>query len=255
MELTKLKIESHDLIFISTQACSRHYSKCSPNQVEAQPDYGPGSEIGTGWKIGVMWSRKRSFKMAAAELGYLLTKSSFWPSLWHDISISWLGMDAKNYKFGRFCQQCHPSVASGDADIRPRNALTARPQKPKLSLILKQIFQDGGRRTCTRTLGGKHQGWGQIRFIKYKYKYKYVFFRSFKYKYKYKYTGKNLIKYKYKYSSSNTNTNTQWGRDKIAAILQMTYWILYCKKIVYTFKFHWKLFLKVQSTISLHWFR
>ena len=76
-----------------------------------------------------------------------------------------------------------------------------------------------------------NQGWGQIRFIKYKYKYKYIFFRSFKYKYKYKYTGKNLIKYKYKYSSSNTNTNTntQWGRDKIAAILQMTYQNLwYC---------------------------
>ena len=100
--------------------------------------------------------------------------------------------------------------------------------------------------------GGVSQGWGQIRFIKYKYKY--IFFRSFKYKYKY--TGKNLIKYKYKYSSSNTNTNTQWGRGKIAAILQMTYWnLLYCKKIVYIFKFHWKLFPKVQSTISLHWFR
>ena len=48
------------------------------------------------------------------------------------------------------------------------------------------------------------------------------FFWSFQYKYKY--TGKNLIKYKYKYSSSNTNTNTKWGRDKIAAILQLTYW-------------------------------
>ena len=90
--------------------------------------------------------------------------------------------------------------------------------------------------------GLRPQGWGQIRFIKYKYKYKYIFFRSFKYKYKY--TGKNLIKYKYKYkyssSNTNTNTNTQWGRDKIAAILQMTYWILYCKKIVYVFKFHLK---------------
>ena len=71
------------------------------------------------------------------------------------------------------------------------------------------------------------QGWGQIRFIKYKYKY--IFFRSFKYKYKYNYTSKNLIKYKYSWS----NTNTQWGRDKIAAILQMTYQnSLYCKKIV-----------------------
>ena len=81
----------------------------------------------------------------------------------------------------------------------------------------------------------RQQGWGQICFIKYKYKYKHIFFQSFKYKYKYKYTGKNLIKYKYKYSSSNTNTNTNthWGRDKIAAILQMTDSnLLYCKKIV-----------------------
>ena len=112
-----------------------------------------------------------------------------------------------------------------------------------------------GESGCVCVQQGPNQGWGQIRFFKYKYKY--IFFRSFKYKYKYKYTGKNLIKYKYKYkySSSNTNTITQWGRDKIAAILQMTYWnLLYCKKTVYTFKFHWKLFPKVQSTISLHWF-
>ena len=60
-------------------------------QVEAQLDYRPGSEIGVGWKIGVTWSRKRSFKTAATELGYLLTKLSFWLSLWHDISISWHG--------------------------------------------------------------------------------------------------------------------------------------------------------------------
>ena len=31
-------------------------------------------------------------------------------------------LEAKNYKFGMFCQQCHPSMASGDADLRPRNA-------------------------------------------------------------------------------------------------------------------------------------
>ena len=82
------------------------------------------------------------------------------------------------------------------------------------------------------------QGWGQIRFIKYKYKYKYIFLQSFKYKYKYKYTGKNLIKYKYKYkyspSNTNTNTNTHWGRDKIAANLQMTYSnTLYCKIVLF----------------------
>ena len=60
-------------------------------QVEAQLDYGPGSKIGAGWKIGVTWSRKRSFKMVATELGYLLKKSPFWHSLWHDTSISWHG--------------------------------------------------------------------------------------------------------------------------------------------------------------------
>ena len=40
----------------------------------------------------------------------------------YDMIYQFLGMDANNYKFGMFCQQCHPSVASGDADIRPRNA-------------------------------------------------------------------------------------------------------------------------------------
>ena len=43
-------------------------SPSSLQQVEAQLDYGPGSEIGAGWKIGVTWSRKRSFKRAATEL-------------------------------------------------------------------------------------------------------------------------------------------------------------------------------------------
>ena len=50
-------------------------------QVEARLDYGPGSEIGAGLKIGVTWSRKQSFKMAAIELGYLLTKSPLRHSL------------------------------------------------------------------------------------------------------------------------------------------------------------------------------
>ena len=40
----------------------------------------------------------------------------------YDMIYQFLAMEAKNYKFGMFCQQCHPSVATGDADIRPRNA-------------------------------------------------------------------------------------------------------------------------------------
>ena len=35
---------------------------------------------GPGWKIGVTWSRKRSFEVAAIELGNLLTKLTFWLS-------------------------------------------------------------------------------------------------------------------------------------------------------------------------------
>ena len=40
----------------------------------------------------------------------------------YDVIYQFLGMEAKNFKFGMFWQQCHPSVAPGDADIRPRNA-------------------------------------------------------------------------------------------------------------------------------------
>ena len=41
----------------------------------------------------------------------------------YDPIYQFLGMEAKNYKFGNlFCKQCHPSLASGDADIWLRNA-------------------------------------------------------------------------------------------------------------------------------------
>ena len=53
----------------------------------SQPWEGPKS----GWKIGITWFRKRSFKMTATKLRYSLTKLSFWLSLWRDISIYWHG--------------------------------------------------------------------------------------------------------------------------------------------------------------------
>ena len=40
----------------------------------------------------------------------------------YDMIYQFLGIEAKNYKFGMFYQQCHPSMAPGDADIRPTNA-------------------------------------------------------------------------------------------------------------------------------------
>ena len=39
-----------------------------------------------------------------------------------EMIYQFLSMEAKNYKFGMFCQQCHPTVAPGDANIQPRNA-------------------------------------------------------------------------------------------------------------------------------------
>ena len=89
--LTRQWFASLFLRLVSTWPIIELSHSTQNTQVQAQPDCGPGPEIGTGYKIGVTWSRKRSFKMAAAELGYLLTKSPFWLSLWHDISISWHG--------------------------------------------------------------------------------------------------------------------------------------------------------------------
>ena len=50
---------------------------------------------------------------------------------------------------------------------------------------------------------------------------------------------------------------THWGTDKMADISQKTYsnefsWMKVCE---YRLKFHWSLFLRVQLTISQHWFR
>ena len=61
-----------------------------------------------------------------------------------------------------------------------------------------------------------------------------------------------------KYAVGKDSINlTHWGRDKMAAIFQTTfsnafYWM---KMYEYRLNFHWSLFLRVQLTISQHWFR
>ena len=57
--------------------------------------------------------------------------------------------------------------------------------------------------------------------------------------------------------SSTTMVLTHWSRDKMDAISQTTFsnafsWM---KMFEYRSKFHWSLFLRVQLTISQHWFR
>ena len=50
---------------------------------------------------------------------------------------------------------------------------------------------------------------------------------------------------------------THWGRDKMAAIFQTTFSNAFSsmEMIEFRLKLHWMLFLRVQSTISQHWFR
>ena len=47
---------------------------------------------------------------------------NYYFGLVYGMIYQFLGIGEKNYKFGMFCQQCHPSMASVDADIQPRNA-------------------------------------------------------------------------------------------------------------------------------------
>ena len=50
---------------------------------------------------------------------------------------------------------------------------------------------------------------------------------------------------------------THWGREKMAAILLTTFLNTFSSMEIFEFwlKFHWNLFLRVQSTISQHWFK
>ena len=61
------------------------------------------------------------------------------------------------------------------------------------------------------------------------------------------------------WSSAPTHTGgfSHWGRDKIDAIFQTTFSNTFSWMTVYELrlKFHWNLFVRVQSTIVRHWFR
>ena len=63
-------------------------------------------------------------------------------------------------------------------------------------------------------------------------------------------------------SRSNSETNymnvlTHWGRDKMDAISQTTFWSAFSwmKTFEFRLKFHWSLFPRVQLTIFQHWLR
>ena len=58
-------------------------------------------------------------------------------------------------------------------------------------------------------------------------------------------------------ASLGCNELTHWGRDKMDAISQTTFWSAFSwmKMFEFRLKFHWSLFLRVQLTIFQHWFR
>ena len=99
------------------------------------------------------------------------------------------------------------------------------------------------------------QGWGQIRFIKYKYKYKYIFFRVSN-------TNTNTNTSAKIWSNTNTNTNTahqiqiqiQIHTEAETKFSPFYRWHIrihsIVRKLFNLLKFHWKLFPKVQFTMS-----
>ena len=97
------------------QVCNHPIIRSRPNQIMGPgPKSGPAGKLESrGPKNGVSrWRRPNSD----------IYSQNYHFGLVYDVIEQFLGMEAKNYKFGMFCQQCHPSVAPGDADIRPRNA-------------------------------------------------------------------------------------------------------------------------------------
>ena len=86
-----------------------------PNQIA-----GPGPKSGPAWKSESRGPENGDSRWRRPNSDIYSQNHHF--GLVYDMIYQFLGMEAKNYKFGMFCQQCHPSVASGDADIRPRNA-------------------------------------------------------------------------------------------------------------------------------------
>ena len=114
--------QTHDVIMsllhqnnvATSLGCNSDVIRSRPNQIAGPgPKSGPVGKSSRGPENGVSrWRRPKSD----------IYSQNHHFGLVYDMIYQFLGMDAKNYKFGMFCQQCHPSVASGDADIRQRNA-------------------------------------------------------------------------------------------------------------------------------------
>ena len=101
---------------------SQHVIGLSPAMSRSRPNQiaGPGPKSGPARKSESRGPENGVSRWRRPNLDIYSQNHHF--GLVYDMICQFLGMEAKNYKFGMFCQQCHPSVASGDADIRLRNA-------------------------------------------------------------------------------------------------------------------------------------
>ena len=107
--------QSRFVVFYALKPSNTSLIRSRPNQIaDPGPKSGPARKSESrGPENGVSrWRRPNSD----------IYSQNHHFGLVYDMIYQFLGMEAKNYKFGIFCQQCHPSLASGDADIRPRNA-------------------------------------------------------------------------------------------------------------------------------------
>ena len=104
--------------YIDVEFFASHFSvriRSRPNQIA-----GPGPKSGPAGKSESRGPKNIVSRWRRSNTDIYSQNHHF--GLVYDMICQFLGMDAKNFKFGMFCQQCHPSVASGDADIWPRNA-------------------------------------------------------------------------------------------------------------------------------------
>ena len=98
----------HDILCLSAEFAAKHTKAQSP--------------LTTHWKTWPVQEDFGSWQSPDISRSHLYRGTFPWTpptAIYRAYTVSILGMEAKNYKFGMSCQQCQPSVAPGDADIWP----------------------------------------------------------------------------------------------------------------------------------------
>ena len=100
---------------LTTQLSPSGFTGLRPNWIEGQR-----TKSGSAGKSESLGPENRVSKWRRQKSDIYSQNDHF--GLVYDMAYQFFDMEAKNYKFGMFCQQFDPSEAPGDANIRPRNA-------------------------------------------------------------------------------------------------------------------------------------